>query len=175
MRLDTALLESQVKRPGLTAQGFDGLLELAALKLEGPIPPPEFIDNGCGPAIALDSRWGRAVGWLMRALIPDSLYGYSLRLPCRFHDWAWSLSIWFRHTRARNPDAKQRLLEYAYWLRIETSQLWEIELRKADGDAFLRANIRQYLKAQGAGAFLCWRVSVAYWLGVRFGAGIGGA
>lgn len=175
--MDTAQLEARLKAPGLTVEDFDALCELNGLELQGPPPPPDFIDNGCGPKLAgsNDVWWkkllGRAIEWAVR----DQLYGYSLRLPCRLHDFQWNLAVTIRLARARSRKARQDVLEYLAWLGLKTEDLWQIEIRKADADAFFRHNIRQYLACQGAGAFMRWRVSLAYWLGVRFGAGIGEA
>lgn len=132
------------------------------MTLEGPPPPPWFVDNGMGPQTPLG---------LLAWLVPDSLYGHNVTLAGRHHDWAYSLIHLIRSWRGGNAVAADELLRYQEWLNGDAWPVERLDITRADADRWLRQNMATLLRADGAGRLLCWRAPWLYWLGVRLGGG----
>ena len=132
-----------------------------AVELLGPPVPPAFIDNGCGPKTKL--------GWIAR-LVPDNVYGVNLGPAARIHDHCYYLCGLFRRAKGGEVSARSEVRRYLAWLEESTGEAWEaweVDVTRADSDAYFRRNVFTLMRAK-RGTCTSWRVALYYWLGVRF-------
>lgn len=103
-------------------------------RMFGPTPEPAFSSNGCGPKLR-----GTWAGRMLSRLIPDGLHGWSFRLPCHWHDHAYTLGGTWR------------------------------QRRRADWHLALNVVIAVASQGDACSAPRIFAIGLCYWIGVRVG------
>ncbi len=107
------------------------------MKMQGPDPPSEFVDNGCGPKTWLG---------LAKHLVPDGMRHFLVgrmltwTLACRYHDYHWQLAAegamtyaqadrWlYRNMRGllleQGATVRARVYPALYWVGVRLGSMW---------------------------------------------------